>query len=163
MPTAIEVEVKGLEELQKKKEQMVKDLHGTPMLAAMRNATMLVTRDAKVLAPVDTGRLRASITPDVQLEDKTDVVGVVGSNLTYAPYMELGTGIPAGNPKVHWPPASALETWAKRHGTTGFLVARAIGLRGGLKPRRFLQKAFEQNQERIVEFIGTAVTKIVRK
>jgi hypothetical protein len=40
------------------------DLHGEPMLQGMRNATLLVTRDAKRFAPVDTGRLRASITPD---------------------------------------------------------------------------------------------------
>lgn len=78
-------------------------------------------------------------------------------------YMELGTGIPAGNPKVHWPPAAALEVWANRHGTTGFLVARAIGRRGGLKPRKFLQKAFDQNREKIIELIGNGVSKIVRK
>ena len=41
---------------------------------------------AKKLAPVDTGRLRNSITHAV---DGTDVY--IGSNVEYAPYVELGT------------------------------------------------------------------------
>ena len=40
--------------------------------------------------PVDTGRLRASITPDVVQRD-TVVQGLVGSNVLYAPYQEFGT------------------------------------------------------------------------
>ena len=66
-----------------------------------------------------------------------------GSNVKYAPYMEYGTGRLAdaeggGGGGRHWPPAQALEGWASRHGFGpggGFLVARAIGRRGGLKPR----------------------------
>ena len=42
---------------------------------------------AKAAAPVDTGRLRNSITHEV--EDKH--TAVVGSNVEYAPYVELGT------------------------------------------------------------------------
>lgn len=86
----VKVEVKGLRELQKKSEQTVRDLRGEPMLKAMRDATLIVTRGAKINAPVDTGRLRASITPEVRSEGE-DMLGVVGSNVIYAPYQELGT------------------------------------------------------------------------
>ena len=90
-------------------------------------------------------------------------MGVVGTNVKYAPFMELGT-------KAHWPPLGVLETWARRHGTTAFVVAMAIaGLRlggtgkGGTKPRRYLQRALEKNREAIRRLLDRAVGKIVRK
>ena len=42
---------------------------------------------AKKLCPVDTGRLRNSITHQ-QYDDSTEVIG---TNVEYAPYVELGT------------------------------------------------------------------------
>lgn len=53
--------------------QQITDAHG-----------LLIESTAKELAPVDTGRLRSSINYDRQ-------AGTVGTNVTYAPYMELGT------------------------------------------------------------------------
>lgn len=44
---------------------------------------------AKDLAPVDTGNLRNSITHQV---DDGDNAVYIGSNTSYAPYVELGTG-----------------------------------------------------------------------
>lgn len=83
----VRLEIKNLRETQKKMEQMVKDLRGTPFLQAVRKATLIVERGAKINAPVDTGRLRASITPQVTQRDKV-VRGIVGSNVKYAPYQE---------------------------------------------------------------------------
>ena len=70
--------------------------------------------------------------------------------------MEFGTGLLSEDPKSrrqrHWPPAAALDLWAKRHGfASGAIVARIIGRRGGLKPRRFLRDAFESNRQRIAD------------
>lgn len=92
MPTSetIKLEVKGLKETQKRMEQAVRDVQGEPVLSAMRDSTLLVTRYAKINSPVDTGRLRASITPSISSIKET-VTGVVGSNVVYAPYVELGT------------------------------------------------------------------------
>lgn len=45
---------------------------------------LLIESTAKELAPVDTGRLRSSIHYD-------KASGTVGSNVTYAPFIELGT------------------------------------------------------------------------
>lgn len=153
MADAVGIEVKGLKETQRKVEQVVRDLHGAPMLNAMRDATLLVQRDARKLAPVDTGRLRASITPQVRTRGN-NLEGVVGSNVKYAPYMELGT-------RPHFPPLAALEVWAARHHTTAYAVCRAIARRG-TKARRFLQNAFLQNRDRIVLRLNRAVKDIVR-
>lgn len=135
--------------------QIVADLHGEPFLQGMRNATLLVTRDAKRYAPVDTGRLRASITPEVRISGPMTVQGIVGSNVTYAPFVELGT-------KPHWPPVGALEVWARRHGTSAFLVARAISRRG-TKAVKYLERAFTDNISRIVGYLDAAVQGIVRR
>jgi len=127
--TDVSVEVEGLEEAQAKAEQVARDLRGPPFLQGMRDATLIVTRDAKVNAPVDTGRLRASITPEVRPHGPT-VQGVVGSNVTYAPYQELGWTTPSGT-KV--------------------------------PGRRYLQRALEDNAEKIFKLLGKVVSMIVSK
>ena len=48
---------------------------------------------AKQLCPVDTGRLRNSIT-HAQVDEKTEAVG---TNVEYAPYVELGHHTSGGN------------------------------------------------------------------
>jgi HK97 gp10 family phage protein len=152
--TDIAVEIKGLQELQRKAEQVVKDLGGAPLLNAMRDSVLMIERDAKILAPVDTGRLRASITPAVR-SAVGGIQGVVGSNVTYAPYQEFGT-------KPHWPPVSALETWARRHHTSAFLVARSIAMKG-TKARKYLQGAIEKNKAAIQRKFEGTIQVIVNK
>ena len=49
-----------------------------------------VDRRAKQLAPVDTGRLRASITNDLS-RDAQGLVARVGTDVDYAPHQEFGT------------------------------------------------------------------------
>ena len=83
----VSAEIKGLMEAQKKVEQVIRDMRGAPFLQAMRDATLIVERAAKINAPVDTGRLRASITPEIRNFGNV-VQGVVGSNVEYAPKVE---------------------------------------------------------------------------
>lgn len=90
--TELQVEIQGLKETQARMEQIVADLHGAPFLQGMHDATLLVTRDAKRFAPVDTGRLRASIVPEVRASG-SGVVGVVGSNVKYACIFDAETRI----------------------------------------------------------------------
>ena len=87
----VEIAVKGLRKTQAKLEQVVADINGGPMLRGMRDAALLVTNSAKKNSPVDTGRLRASITPSVKTMPNGGIMGIVGSNVRYAPYQEFGT------------------------------------------------------------------------
>jgi len=57
-------------------------------------ATLLVERDAKKFCPVRTGTLKRSITHEFL--DKN--MAIVGSNVEYAPYVELGTSRMAARP-----------------------------------------------------------------
>lgn len=59
--------------------------------------TVRVEGAAKRLAPVDTGRLRASITHEVG-KDAQGPVGIVGSDVSYAPHQEFGTRFQRGTP-----------------------------------------------------------------
>lgn len=59
---------------------------------ALKEACMLVERDAKINAPVDIGTLRDSITSEWDERE-----GRIGTNLEYAPYVHQGTGIYAIN------------------------------------------------------------------
>lgn len=87
---SIRAEVKGLRELQRELVRIARSIAGPPIVQAVKKATLLVQRDARINAPVDTGRLRASIVPVVTSAGK-EVRGVVGSNVVYAPFQEFGT------------------------------------------------------------------------
>lgn len=161
MTRNIKGEIIGLQETQANMEQIVRDLSGAPMIDAMRRATLLVQNRAKVLAPVDTGRLRASITPEIRADQPNKIIGVIGTNVKYGPYMELGTGTFAGKSR-YFPPPAALDVWARRHHiASGYLVALAIFRAGGTRPRHYLQDALEENQRQINDLLEGAVTSII--
>jgi len=130
-----------------------------PMRRFFTKSAIAVQSGAKKLSPVDTGRLRSSITYDID-PAAMPLWAKVGTNVSYAPFMEYGTGLLAdgegGSGRAHRPPSSALDTWAKRHGTSGFAVAMAIARRGGLKPRRYLRGSLENNQANIKRFLNEA-------
>ena len=173
----ISTEVQGLNELNQKIEQIAEDIHGKPMVDTMRKTTAIVTRSAKInlskptmgvkFPTVNSGQLRNSITPEVRLGRGNVLQGVVGSNLKHAPYMEFGTGIPAGRPRTT-PPIRVLKVWVNQKNRGGkninaYVVQRAIWKRGGLMPRRYLQRAFEDNQKDIQEMFEGTVKVIVNR
>jgi HK97 gp10 family phage protein len=61
-------------------------------------ACLLVEGDAKKDCPVDTDRLRSSITHEV---DTDEMAGYVETNVDYAPYVELGTYKMAAQPYLY--------------------------------------------------------------
>lgn len=63
---------------------------GSKVEEGMKKACVIVQDDAKRNCPVDTGRLQGSISHEVTHEGN-DVVGIVGTDVEYAPYVELGT------------------------------------------------------------------------
>jgi len=89
VPVAPSIELQGMQALQRWAETRVRALQGNRVLAAMRNSVLMVERQAKINSPVDTGRLRASITPDVGIGEGNAVEGIVGTNVEYAPWVEF--------------------------------------------------------------------------
>jgi len=138
-----------------------------PLRELLTKAALRIEADAKANAPADSGQLRRTITHQVD-QSEPPLEAVVGTNLSYAPYMEYGTGLLAeGDPAFkqgsgpHYPPGNALNVWAERHGfESGGQVATAIGRRGGLEPRRFLRNAFEGNQGFIAQLVAKCMDRI---
>ena len=60
---------------------------------ALMKAAIVVEADAKKKCPVDTGRLRSSITHEFswQYSELDELVTRVGTNVNYAHYVEFGT------------------------------------------------------------------------
>lgn len=127
------IKIEGLEEL-KDKLGSHKLIMG-PLKTFLNKAGHTVEGRVKNYTPVDTGRLRASITTQVE-----PLRATVGTNVKYSSFVEFGT-------RPHFPPLSAMQPWARRHGfPTGkagaFLVALAIA-RHGTRPRYMFKYALE--------------------
>jgi len=61
-----------------------------PVAREVARRALFVESAAKQLTPVDTGRLRGSITMELTRDSK-GVVAYVGTNVEYAIYVEMGT------------------------------------------------------------------------
>lgn len=124
-------------------------LIGPPMSRALAKAGLVVESDAKRNAPVDTGRLRASITNRVDTAPLAKYVEI-GTNVSYARWVHNGRR------PGSMPPARALFTWSRRHGNINpYVLARVIQQRG-IRPRPFLTEGLIKNVSRIVGFFRTA-------
>lgn len=108
-------------------------------------ATRRVKRDAKLLAPVDTGRLRNSIQSKTTNADGR-IEGVVSTNVEYAPYIEFGTGQTGENSQAIKP-----EGISYRHDWKG------------QKPQPFLFPALVQNENSIKKDIASTVKKAINE
>ena len=88
------VQVKGASELV----FMLDNMADFDVEAALNECGNIIEETAKKLCPTDSGQLKGSIR-------KGPVQGnsiTVGTNVSYAPYVEYGTGIYAGNGGGYW-------------------------------------------------------------
>lgn len=110
----------------------------------MERACLIVERKAKQDCPVDMGVLRASITSEVEVTSGA-IIGRIGSNEEYAPYVHNGTGIYAveGNGRrTPW----AYNVRAGRH--------RGFHVTVGQRPQPFLKNAIFSSQGEILRMLG---------
>jgi len=93
---------------------LVQEAFHTACLRALERCGMEAEGYAKDLVPVDTGNLRNSISHKV---DDGEPAVYIGSNTSYAPYVELATGIYAeGGRPTPWVYQDANGNW---HWTRG--------------------------------------------
>lgn len=133
--------INGLDRLYKKLNQLEK-------LEAVRKgitkSCIIVEADAKDNCPRDNGQLVQSIT-HIPPKAGGELVGIIGTNLEYAPYVELGTGLFAANgdgrKDVPWSYKDAKGEW---HTTSG------------QHPQPFLAPALQKNAKKISKIIQDA-------
>ena len=107
----------------------------------IEKACIRVEADAKKNCPVDDGILRASITHEVEENQ-----GTVGSNVEYAPYVELGTGLYASSGMGRKTPWSYIDI------KTGKRIWTA-----GQSPQPYLYPALSDNKTKIQQDIKNEV------
>lgn len=120
---------------------------------AMEASLLLVEGDARRGVKRDTGRLQNSITHSIS-GGGGNLTGEVGPSVKYGLYVERGRR--PGKP----PPVSAVAAWARRHGVSPYLVARAIG-RKGVKAAPFLLPAYRANTAKIHDLFAKVGLKVV--
>lgn len=119
----------------------LRELLGGPngaVAKAVGRVAVAVQSEAKRLCPVDTGRLRSSITSKV-VQEGGGPVGIVGTNVKYALWVHNGTGLygPHHHPIV--PVHARVLRWPVRGGSRGgFAYARSVR---GTRGRPFLRDA----------------------
>ena len=109
----------------------------------MELACLIPETAAKQKCPVDEGILRASISHEIDVSP-SKIIGRIGTNIEYAPYVHQGTGIYAvdGNGrKTPWAWFGESKKWEGIHHTVG------------QKPKRFLKEAVEENKSRIISIL----------
>ena len=74
--------------------EIILDSISHALLRGLEKCGLVAEGYAKKLCPVDTGNLRNSITHKIELNDGSGSA-YIGTNIEYAPYVELGTGIHA--------------------------------------------------------------------
>lgn len=121
---------------------------------------------------LDMAQTRKSITHATTPRTGMPREGRMGSNLMTARWGDMGTGLVSEDPdspkRRHWPPSYALERFvAKKHPVgrdgepmTAYQVARAIGLRGGLMPRRFIRDGARDANSQMPVYLRALATNI---
>ena len=85
---------------------------------SVEKGAMKICGDAKARCPVDTGTLRASIQTDSEWEGNT-CMGIIGTNVEYAPMVEYGSGIYAENGQGRQTPWKYQDKDGNWHTTRG--------------------------------------------
>ena len=137
------------------------------MRVFLTKSAIVVQNRARQKTPVDRGRLRNSITTEVD-GAQVPLWAKIGTNVPSAKPVEFGTGLlseaPDSKKRRYFPPPAALDLWARRHGLpSGFVVAMAIFKRGGTKPVRMLINALRDSQSDISGYLKDAGRAIGRK
>lgn len=150
----LEVELLGSQQLQSLLASVNPNLTGGRLMDAWEDVVELLNIAVRGAAPYDLGYLIASIDDEVIL-DQGEITGVVFSDLFYTPFQERGT-------TPYWPNIDALEDWAIRHGTTAYVVARAIATRG-IIPLKYFEQALMDSEDEIVQLVGQVVAEILER
>jgi len=161
----VRVEVHGTKNVIRKIQYISRAIRGVPFERSMGKAARIVGKSARKNAPVDTGRLKRSIQEEVYRAGGGKVIGEIGSQLRYSPFLEYPC-------RPHWPPAGALAGWAQRHGWREFDIRMMISLQGtsvtaipitGSKGFYYLKRAVDDNEDKIVGLIGNFVSRTVNR
>lgn len=115
---------------------------------ALGQSALIVESSAKQKAPVDKGLLRQSIHTEV---DTSKLQATVGTPLSYAPYVEYGTGIHASKGDGRHTP------WSYQRPDGQWVTTE------GNRPQPFLGPALRENRRKVTDHFNHIVEKELKK
>ena len=125
----------------------------------MNKATLLVHGQAKALAPVDTGNLAGSIHPKV-ITNGNEIIGKVFTNLSYAPFVEFGTGSKGNgtypNKKLALAYRSTPWVYTPDGGDTFYSTEGQVA-------QPYMYPAIKRNEKKIKEMFKEAIRTEIKK
>jgi hypothetical protein len=143
--------VATFEDMDRRLQQYPQRLEGE-LRRAMDASLLLLETDMRRHVPQDTRQLMGSINHQVA-GSGLNITGTVGPSLAYGAFVERGRR------PGKYPPIAAISGWAKRHGISPFLVARAIARRG-TRPQPFVAPSIQRNRGRIVTLFERAGARV---
>jgi len=114
---------------------------------AMAQSLLTIEGAVKERTPVDTGTLRRSIHSEI----RSELHGEVGTDLRYAPYVEVGT-------RPHWVPGWAIAGWRRRH---GMRPGAAMFVSG--KAHRMFEEGLKATAGKVRRFFNQAIARATDK
>lgn len=129
------------------------------MFARVRNAGWYelvrggwkINADAKMMAPVNTGLLRSTITVE---SDYANMVVKIGTHLRYGAPVEFGS-------RPHTPPFAPIQDWAEKKKLPAGAIWQNIRLRG-TRAHPYLRPAYDKNITEIINRVASAMAKGVK-
>jgi HK97 gp10 family phage protein len=90
--------VQGLDQFLAQLEGLSSVAQSDIIRTAVMDGAYITEREAKRIVPVDTGNLKNSIRSEIDEVTHSFVSAVTGTNVEYAPYVELGTSRQSAKP-----------------------------------------------------------------
>jgi hypothetical protein len=149
------IELVGSVEAQRALEGIRKKLRGDRLVEPWERVVEYTANAIRDIVRTDAhwrGTLLGSIEGEV-LSTGNEIMGVIYSDETYAPFQERGTD-------PYFPNVEALEEWAEDHDVSPYVVALAISRRG-LEPKKFMERGLKEQETVILELVGNVVATII--
>lgn len=146
----MKISISGLDKVLAKLNQLEQAVDNGSKIG-LKKAAFLIEREAKVTAPADTGRLKASISTSF---DNNGFTAHVGPHIFYSKYISMGTG--------KWNLKGPFRTT----GWTYYVSDKRSKWYGyhwteGMKPKPFMENAWENKKEKAKEIVKDEIKKSI--
>lgn len=118
---------------------------------ALRRGAVIIQRGERIEAPRDTSNLA----------NRIDIIESGPLEMTIGPRAKYSIEVHEGRRPGSAPPASALESWARRKGLNPYAVAKSIQ-RKGTKPNPFVARAVDEVKGQVNQEFDAAASKVAQ-
>ncbi len=148
------IRIKGMAELTRRLRE-VKEAIADTLEDAGTKGMLAIEGGARNKVSVDIGELRRGITTKTLEKSEASVKIGTGTNVTYGPYLEYGTGIYAENGEGRDTPW--VYYYAGTKGPEGWRFTR------GIRAKPFLRPAYDENKEVVQDIVRDELERAIQE